>query len=131
MYSTMDSLDLCQFVYGPAWQLYGPNDMVELVRAVTGWEDVTFEELQKVGERRLNMMRMFNAREGIDRKADVVPDKLFKPLKGGVSDGWKLDRDEVEHALDRYFEFCGWDVETGVPTTEKLQELDLDWVVGS
>jgi len=131
MYSTMDSLDLCQFVYGPAWQLYGPNDMVELVRAVTGWEDVTFEELQKVGERRLNMMRMFNAREGIDRKADVVPDKLFKPLKGGVSDGWKLDRDEVEDALDRYFEFCGWDVETGVPTTEKLQELDLDWVVGS
>jgi aldehyde:ferredoxin oxidoreductase len=131
MYSTMDSLNLCQFVYGPAWQLYGPDDMVELVRAVTGWEDVSFEELQIVGERRLNMMRMFNAREGIDRKADVVPDKLFKPLKGGVSDGWKLDRDEVEAALDKYFEFCGWDVETGIPTTAKLEELDLDWVISS
>jgi aldehyde:ferredoxin oxidoreductase len=131
MYSTMDSLNLCQFVYGPAWQLYGPDDMVELVRAVTGWEDVSFEELQIVGERRLNMMRMFNAREGIDRKADVVPDKLFKPLKGGVSDGWKLDRDEVEAALDKYFEFCGWDVATGIPTTAKLEELDLDWVISS
>jgi aldehyde:ferredoxin oxidoreductase len=129
MYSTMDSLNLCQFVYGPAWQLYGPDDMVELVRAVTGWERVNFEELQIVGERRLNMMRMFNAREGIDRKADVVPDKLFKPLKGGVSEGWKLDRDEVEAALDKYFEFCGWDVETGIPTAEKLEELDLGWVV--
>jgi aldehyde:ferredoxin oxidoreductase len=131
MYSTMDSLNLCQFVYGPAWQLYGPDDMVELVRAVTGWEDVSFNELQILGERRLNMMRIFNAREGIDRKADVVPEKLFKPLKGGVSDGWQLDRDEVEAALDKYFEFCGWDVETGVPTTAKLEELDLGWVIAS
>ncbi len=131
MYSAMDSLNLCQFVYGPAWQLYGPEDMVELVRTVTGWDGVSFDELQKVGERRLNMMRVFNAREGIDRKADVLPEKLFKPLKGGVSDGWKLDRDEVESALDRYFEFCGWEVETGVPTRAKLEELDLGWVATS
>jgi aldehyde:ferredoxin oxidoreductase len=128
MYSTMDSLDLCQFVFGPAWQLYGPNDMLKFVQSVTGWEDVTFDELQLVGERRLNMMRAFNAREGIDRQADVVPEKLFKPLKGGVSDGWKLDREEVEAALDRYFEFCGWDIETGIPTSEKLDELDLGWI---
>ncbi|MFC1922146.1 aldehyde ferredoxin oxidoreductase family protein [Chloroflexota bacterium] len=128
MYSAMDSLNLCQFVFGPAWQLYGPEDMVELVRSVTGWEDVNFDELQKVGERRLNMMRAFNAREGIDRQADVLPEKLFKPLKGGVSDGWQLDRDEVESALDKYFELCGWDVKTGIPTRDKLDELDLDWV---
>ena len=128
MYSAMDSLNLCQFVFGPAWQLYGPDDMVKLVRCVTGWDDVSFDELQIVGERRLNMMRAFNAREGIDRKQDVVPEKLFKPLKGGVSDGWKLDREEVEAALDNYFEFCGWDVETGVPTRSKLEELGLDWV---
>ncbi len=127
MYSAMDSLNLCQFVYGPAWQLYGPNDMVELVRTVTGW-DVSFDELQKIGERRLNMMRAFNAREGMDRKNDVIPEKLFKPLKGGVSDGWKLDRDEVESALDSYFEQCGWDVKTGIPTRAKLEELGLGWV---
>jgi aldehyde:ferredoxin oxidoreductase len=131
MYSAMDSLNLCQFVFGPAWQLYGPEDMVELVRTVTGWEDVNFDELQKVGERRLNMMRAFNAREGIDRQADVLPEKLFKPLKGGVSDGWKLDRDEVEAALDKYFELCGWDIKTGIPTRDKLDELDLDWVATS
>jgi aldehyde:ferredoxin oxidoreductase len=128
MYSAMDSLDLCQFVYGPSWQLYGPDDMVELVRVVTGWEDVSFDELQKVGERRLNMMRAFNAREGFDRKNDTLPEKLFKPLKGGVSDGWKLDRTEVESALDNYFEYCGWDVKTGVPTRSKLDELELAWV---
>jgi aldehyde:ferredoxin oxidoreductase len=128
MYSTMDSLNLCQFVYGPAWQLYGPEDMVELVRAVTGWEDVTFDELQKVGERRVNLMRAFNAREGFDRKDDTIPEKLFKPLKGGTSDGWKLDQEEVASALDKYYEICGWDVDSGNPTRAKLDELDLGWV---
>ena len=128
LYSAMDSLNLCQFVYGPSWQLYGPSDIVELVHAVTGWEDITFDELQSVGERRLNMMRAFNAREGINRANDTLPLKLFKPLKGGVSDGWKLDRYEIESALDKYFEFCGWDTKTGNPTRAKLDELDLDWV---
>jgi len=128
MYSAMDSLNLCQFVFGPAWQLYGPEDMVALVRVVTGWNDVTFDELQKLGERRLNMMRAFNAREGFDRKDDNLPNKVFQPLIGGVSDGWKLDRAEVETAIEKYFEICGWDVSTGIPTRAKLEELDLDWV---
>jgi len=128
MYSAMDSLNLCQFVFGPAWQLYGPDDMVEAVRTITGWKDVSFDELQMMGERRINMMRSFNAREGLDRKDDVLPEKLFKPLKGGPSDGWKIDRDEFETALDTYFEMCGWDVQTGVPTQAKLEELGLDWV---
>ncbi len=128
MYSALDSLNLCQFVFGPAWQLYGPTELVETVRAVTGWDDVDLDELQTVGERRINMMRAFNAREGLDRKADKLPEKLFKPLKGGVSDGWKLDREEFESALDRYFGMCGWDVKTGVPKRAKLEKLGLDWV---
>jgi aldehyde:ferredoxin oxidoreductase len=128
MYSAMDSLNLCQFVYGPAWQLYGPEDMVELVRAVTGWDNVTFDELQKVGERRINMMRAFNAREGFDRRNDVIPEKLFKPLKGGVSDGWKLDHDEVKVAMKEYYQICGWEVSTGNPTQSKLTDLGLGWV---
>jgi aldehyde:ferredoxin oxidoreductase len=128
MYSALDSVNLCQFVYGPAWQLYGPADMVGVVQAITGW-DVDLDELQKVGERRLNMMRAFNAREGLDRQQDKLPEKFFKrALEGGVSDGWKIDRDEFEAALDKYFELCGWDVETGNPTRATLEGLGLDWV---
>jgi aldehyde:ferredoxin oxidoreductase len=128
LYSALDSLVLCQFVYGSAWQLYGPDDIVELVQAVTGWEDFSYAEVELVGERRINMMRAFNAREGFDSKDDIVPEKLFKPLKGGASDGWKLDRDEVAKALEKYYEISGWDAATGVPTREKLEELDLAWV---
>jgi aldehyde:ferredoxin oxidoreductase len=127
-YSCLDSVNLCQFVYGPSWQLYGPSQMVDTVRAVTGW-NVSLFELQKVGERRLNMMRAFNAREGIDRNQDRLSEKLFKKaLKGGASDGWKLDHDQLQAALDTYYAMCGWDVETGTPTRWKLEELGLGWV---
>jgi aldehyde:ferredoxin oxidoreductase len=129
-YSALDSLDLCQFVYGPAWQLFGPDQMVNTVRAITGWEDVDLDELQRLGERRLNMLRAFNAREGLDREQDNLPEKFFKKaLKGGgPSDGFILDRDEFERGLDTYFELSGWEVDSGNPTREKLEELDLGWV---
>src|SRR5437016_6032868 len=37
-YSALDSLGLCQFVWGTSWQLYGPSETVELVRCGTGWD---------------------------------------------------------------------------------------------
>jgi aldehyde:ferredoxin oxidoreductase len=83
----------------------------------------------QVGERRLNMMRAFNAREGIGREADTLPKKFFKrPLKGGRSDGYVLDYDEWQTAVETYYAMCGWDVETGHPTRTKLESLALGWV---
>ncbi len=70
-YSLMDTLDLCMFVWGPAWCLFGPAETVEMVNAVTGW-DVTLDELMDVGRRRLNLLRTFNAREGFSRKDDKL-----------------------------------------------------------
>lgn len=125
-YSALDSLGLCQFVWGPAWQLYGPNQMVELVRAVTGWE-VSLWELMKVGERRLNLLRAFNAREGVGAEADTVPPKLLIPLQGGRSDGVAISVEEVEVAKELYYHMAGWD-ENGCPTRAKLEELALGWV---
>ncbi len=127
-YSFMDTADLCQFVYGPSWQLFGPDDMVALMRAATGW-DFTIEEMQRVGERRLNLMRAFNAREGAGRDQDTLPKRIFDdPLVGGASDGVAVTREELAAALDDYYELCGWDIATGNPTPAKLQELDLGWL---
>ncbi len=127
MYSALDSVNICQFVFGPAWHLYGPNELAEAVRAVTGW-DVTVDELMKVGERRLNMMRAFNMREGMGREADILPKKFWKALKGGATDGVALLQEELEKAKDTYYRLAGWDVATGKPTREKLTQLDLGWV---
>jgi aldehyde:ferredoxin oxidoreductase len=125
-YSLMDSINVCQFVYGPAWQLYAPNQLVEMARAVTGW-DVSLWELMKVGERRLNMMRAFNSREGFTREHDILPPKLAKPRKGGPTDGTFVDLADLEQAKDTYYAMCGWDNQ-GIPTRAKLEELSLGWV---
>jgi aldehyde:ferredoxin oxidoreductase len=127
-YCFMDTAVLCQFVYGPAWQVYGPKDEAELMRATTGWE-WTVDDVQKVGERRLNMLRAFNAREGAGREKDTLPKRIFdEPLKGGASDGVSVTRKELDDALDMYYEMCGWDVATGKPTPTKLEELGLGWM---
>jgi aldehyde:ferredoxin oxidoreductase len=126
-YSGMDTFGLCQFVYGPAWSLFGPNQTVDFIRAATGWNYSLYEYMQ-VGEMRLNMLRAFNAREGIDRKDDKLPKKLFKALKGGATDGVKLAEEEIEKAKDMYYAMSGWEVQTGKPTREKLAQLGIEWV---
>lgn len=127
-YSLLDTLELCQFVWGPAWTLYGPTETVEFVNAVTGW-DVTLEELMKVGQRRLNLMRVFNAREGLTRKEDTLPKKFFKPLKGeGPTANTAITREEFNEALDLYYQLNGW-TQDGVPTPETLSDLGLDWSI--
>jgi aldehyde:ferredoxin oxidoreductase len=128
-YCYIDSAQLCQFVYGPAWQVYGPNEQAELMRATTGW-DWTVADILKAGERRLNMLRQFNAREGVGRERDTLPKRIYdEPLKGGASDGVAVTREEVNEALDMYYDMCGWDVTKGTPTPAKLEELGLGWMV--
>ena len=100
--------------------------MVEAVRAVTGW-NVSLWELVKVGERRLNLLRAFNAREGVGAEADTVPPKLLTPLQGGRSDGVAVTAEEVAAAKALYYRMAGWD-ENGRPTRAKLEELALGWV---
>jgi aldehyde:ferredoxin oxidoreductase len=130
VYGVLDTLDLCQFVWGPAWQLYGPDELVELARASTGWEDVTLDELQALGARRLNLLRAFNAREGAGRDRDTLPARLFEPLKGGKTDGQAVPREEFEAALDQYYALAGWDAQTGMPRPETLERLGLGWASG-
>ena len=125
-FSMLDSVELCQFVYGPAWTLYGPAETVEMINAVTGW-GVTVDELQEVGARRLNLFRTFNVREGLDRSADKLPKKFFKALKGeGPTAGVALTQDELDFAIDEYYKLAGWTNE-GVPTSETLKKHDIEW----
>jgi aldehyde:ferredoxin oxidoreductase len=125
-YSMMDSLELCQFVYGPTWTLYGPRETVEMVQAVTGW-DVSLYELMKVGERRINLMRAFNAREGFTRKDDALPKKFFKPLQGaGPTAGVALTREELDSALDLYYHILGFTPD-GLPTRASLANVGVEW----
>ena len=75
-YSMMDTLTLCQFVYGPTWCVYGPKETAAMIQAVTGW-NVTIDELIKVGIRRINLMRTFNAREGFSTERRLSSHKIL------------------------------------------------------
>lgn len=125
-YSLVDSASLCQFVYGPSWQLYGPDHLVEALTAVTGWEDLTVDELQEIGGRKLTMQRWFNARDGVGRDKDTLPKKMFKGLSGGPSDGFHVTREQFDSALDIYFEMAEWDTETGYPTPAALARYGIE-----
>jgi aldehyde:ferredoxin oxidoreductase len=127
VYSAMDSINVCQFVFGPAWHLYDVQQLGEAIKLVTGW-DVSVDEIIKVGERRLNLLRAFNAREGFTREDDKLPKKMFKALKDGASDGVFLTEQELETAKDQYYQMSGWDVATGTPQRKKLEELGLGWL---
>jgi aldehyde:ferredoxin oxidoreductase len=127
-YSFLDTAALCQFVWGPAWTLYGPQECVEFVRAATGWDDFTLDELLEIGERRLNMLRQFNAREGLDHKADRLPKKFFRALTGGgPTAGIALSDEEIEQAKHEYYRQAGWDPESGNPSKKTLERLGLEW----
>jgi aldehyde:ferredoxin oxidoreductase len=123
IYSLLNTLSLCFFTAGPA-RLFRLNHIVDMVAGVTGWETSLFE-LMMLGERTTTLARVFNAREGFDRKDDALPDRLFEPLETGPLKGEKLDREKFEKALDYYYEMMGWDVATGMPREAKLYHLNI------
>jgi aldehyde:ferredoxin oxidoreductase len=127
-YSMLDSASLCQFVYGPTWTLYDAEETAKMLNAVTGW-DLTVDELLEVGERRLNLFRAFNAREGLNRKDDKLPKKFFKQLQGtGPTSNFALTQEELDHALDAYYRLAGWTMD-GIPTAKTLEKLDIAWAM--
>ncbi|GAP15823.1 aldehyde:ferredoxin oxidoreductase [Longilinea arvoryzae] len=127
-YSALDTYGLCQFVWGPAWQLYGPAELAELISAASGWQ-VGMAEIMQVGQRRLNMLRAFNAREGFTRADDRLPRKFSRALHGeGPTAGVAYAPEDLEHYKDVYYNLAGWDPASGNPTPARLAELGLEWI---
>jgi aldehyde:ferredoxin oxidoreductase len=124
-----DSLGICTWPYTlfifhdvtKAWQFF---------QVVTG-KDWDIERLLTTAERIRNLERMFDVRQGISRTDDCLPKKFFEtPLSRGKYEGAILDRKEFEGMKDDYYKLRGWDIETGIPTREKLVELGLEDVPG-
>ncbi len=115
-----DTLGMCHFV---PWTM---NQAVDLVRALTGWE-YTAVEAMKLAERMVTMARAFNMREGLTAADDQLPDRFFKPTPRGALKDTAIDPDEMRNAIHTFYGMMGWDPETGVPTSEKLEELGISW----
>lgn len=118
-------LDLCIFVAAPG-RTFGLMDIVDIVRAVTGW-NTSLYELMKVGERGITLARSFNVKCGRTDKFDTLPPRFFSPLQKGPSEGFKIPQKEFNEAVKAYYSLMGWD-KKGIPREEKLAELDIYWV---
>ncbi|MEN8112804.1 MAG: aldehyde ferredoxin oxidoreductase family protein [Actinomycetota bacterium] len=127
-YSAMDTAAVFQFVYGPGWQLMSMGELAGAYSAATGME-ITPDDLLLYGQRRLNLLRSFNAREGITSERDTLPKRFYDdPFEDGANAGATLDREQVAEAIDTYYRLAGWNPETGNPTRETLESIDLGWV---
>jgi aldehyde:ferredoxin oxidoreductase len=127
-----DALGVCKFSTVEAYAL-GPEDLAEGASLYFG-RSITMEELLLIGERIVNLERMYNVRHGMDRKDDALPERFTKePLtiyeekEGELTDrvvksGLLVDLDPM---LDDYYRLRGWS-SRGIPTKEKLKELSLE-----
>lgn len=124
-----DSLVMCRFTSERGFGLFVNDTYAGLVAAVTGW-DMDAAELERVGERIVNLERLFNVREGVRRRDDVLPWKVMhEPIPDGPSAGMHCPPEELDRMLDAYYALRGWDAD-GVPTPAHLRALGLDAVPG-
>jgi aldehyde:ferredoxin oxidoreductase len=101
------------------------DQKVELLKAVTGWNTGWVEMLQ-IAERIWTVMQQFNLREGFKAENDALPERYFQnKTDGALATKPIVDRETMEKAKKWYYYYMGWD-EKGVPTPEKLAELDIE-----
>jgi aldehyde:ferredoxin oxidoreductase len=122
--SLIDGFGICQFLVGAT----GMQRTMDLIKSTLGWE-VSFWEMMRAGDRRMVLLRAFNAREGFTIEHDHMPPRAFMPIRNGPEDGAKLDPREHRRAVEAYYAISGWDPASGWPTRGKLLELNLDWLV--
>lgn len=117
----VESLGVCKYGTQIPPQFF--YDDLALALEVTTGHKLSPEELERIGERIVNLNRAFNIREGIGRKDDSLPTRLTKiPSPTGPAKGQVV---ELEQMLTDYYKSRGWDQETGFPTRDKLEALGL------
>ncbi|MHA2039303.1 MAG: aldehyde ferredoxin oxidoreductase family protein [Promethearchaeota archaeon] len=121
-FGVFDSIGGCKFM----GMVLSSEDWASLIEKLLGYP-FSVEDFAKAGERLYNLARVYNVREGITRADDTLPARLLEePMPEGPAKGQVVN---LEPLLDAYYDYRGWDKETGKPTKEKLKELGLEWAI--
>lgn len=107
----------------PDWHI---KELADMVEAATGWAFTTYE-LMDVGRRAATLARVFNLREGFAEQDDYLAARSYGATRNGALADGGIDRQELHQSLQRYYAMSGWDRETGRPTRDTLEELDIAW----
>ncbi|RDE13954.1 MAG: aldehyde:ferredoxin oxidoreductase [Candidatus Thorarchaeota archaeon] len=125
VYCIRDSMIVCW--YSVSWPpIFWLDDFAQVLPVVTGVDSLgSTDELHKIAERQVTLKRLFNAREGIDRKDDRLPTRFTEePMPEGPGRGQRVN---LEPMLNDYYKLRGWNLKNGLPTDETLQRLSLEW----
>jgi len=98
--------------------------LVDYLNATTGW-NLSPDEYFKIGERILSLRKAFNVREGIKPGDHALSGRSIgaQPLTSGPLKGVRIDMPALKN---EFFSVVGWDLESGGPTPEKMEELGID-----
>jgi aldehyde:ferredoxin oxidoreductase len=112
-----DALGLCagmaSFCLKPPYHIH---NYPKLISAASGL-DIDEEELKQIVNRSRNLHRAFNNNRGMTRADEKPPE-----------DHWRHRFPELEEELlTTYYKYKGWNYD-GIPTRERLEELDLGYV---
>lgn len=117
-----DILGVCKFFMYAGITL---EHYAKLLSALTGWQ-IAGKDLLKIGERVNNLQRLFNIREGISKKDDLIHERVKSIPKFGLyHEENRCAIKDYERMLEEYYLARGWDQETGIPKLDKLRELGL------
>jgi len=113
--------------FGPAPRSFiQVEDVVKIVNAASGW-DFSLNDLLRIGERATNLARIFNLREGFTPQDDRLPERILSPSEAGALVGLGIDHTEFDHAMQGLYNLKDWDWETGIPSRQRLRDLDIAW----
>jgi len=123
-----DAVEVCKFSTSYSGMEVSLRVLATLFSLATGIE-MDEEGMRKISDRIWCLERAFIVREGITRKDDVLIGRYTdEPVRGGSLDGFIHDQEKWDRLLDEYYDLCGFDKESGVPTRAKLESLDLEGV---
>jgi aldehyde:ferredoxin oxidoreductase len=101
----------------------------QFISTATGYDhfaDPAFHD--KMTEKILTLERAFNVREGFSRKDDMLPERFTtEPLKNAGPYTGEIVRN-LDGLIDEYYRLMGY-TKDGIPSAEKLRELELEEVI--
>jgi aldehyde:ferredoxin oxidoreductase len=103
---------------------YNYQHMADALSGVTGVE-YSIHDVLAVGERAQTLSRLFNLREGFTADDDRIPKRVMQAFKEGPLAGSEITQDTFDWAKRRFYELMLWDPDTGIPSSESLQRLQL------
>ncbi len=136
-----DSLSLCNWM-GP-WVAsplrerdYRGEDSIEsLLYSLATGDKKSSQELDRVAERIFLLHRALTIRDmgtkDMRTKHDTIPHWVFADPKdkAAFTKGTiRMDKEDIQLAMDMYYEEMGWDKQTGSPTRDAYQRLGLGTV---